>query len=165
MRVLGIDPALRVTGFGVIDIEGQRLKYVASGTIETGGSEIPTAKRLATLYEGVQEIVRSYQPDLSAMEQVFLNVNPKSTLLLGQARGVAIAGLVSHQLPFVEFSALEVKKAIVGTGRATKNQVQEMVKRLLNMRTITGTDASDALAVAICASHHRELKNRLEHFK
>ena len=96
------------------------------------------------------------------MEQVFLNVNPRSTLLLGQARGAAIASLVSDGLPMVEFSALEVKKAIVGTGRATKQQVQEMVKRLLSLAKAPGTDASDALAIAICAAHHRELASRLK---
>jgi crossover junction endodeoxyribonuclease RuvC len=87
MRILGIDPALRVTGFGVIDIKGQRLEYVASGTIETGGTEIPVPQRLAILYSGIREVVNKYQPTASAIEQVFLNVNPGSTLLLGQARG------------------------------------------------------------------------------
>jgi crossover junction endodeoxyribonuclease RuvC len=164
MRILGIDPALRTTGFGVIEVKGQRLQYIASGTIETGGAEIPVPLRLATLYSGIQEVVETYRPDNAAMEQVFLNVNPRSTLLLGQARGAAIASLVRDGLPMVEFSALEVKKAIVGTGRANKNQVQEMVKRLLGLNKATGTDASDALAVAICAAHHRELKSRLQQF-
>jgi len=164
MRILGIDPALRVSGFGVIEVQGQRLQYIASGTIETGGSEIPVPQRLATLYAGIREVVETYQPDAAAMEQVFLNVNPKSTLLLGQARGVAIASLVNDGLAMVEFSPLEVKKAIVGSGRANKQQVQEMVKRLLKLSKITGTDASDALAVAICAAHHRELSERLQQF-
>jgi crossover junction endodeoxyribonuclease RuvC len=133
MRILGIDPALRVTGFGVIEVQGQRLHYIASGTIETGGTEIPVPQRLATLYAGIREVVELYKPNAASMEQVFLNVNPRSTLLLGQARGAAIASLVSDGLPMVEFSALEVKKAIVGTGRASKSQVQEMVKRLLKL--------------------------------
>ena len=162
MRILGIDPALRVSGFGIIDVVGQRLQYVASGTVETGNSDIPVPQRLATLYQGIREVAEHYKPDAAAMEQVFLNVNPRSTLLLGQARGAAIASLVSDGLPMVEFSALEVKKAIVGTGRATKQQVQEMVKRLLNLAKAPGTDASDALAIAICAAHHRELASRLK---
>jgi crossover junction endodeoxyribonuclease RuvC len=106
MRILGIDPALRTTGFGVIEVKGQRLQYIASGTIETGGAEIPVPLRLATLYSGIQEVVETYRPDNAAMEQVFLNVNPRSTLLLGQARGAAIASLVRDGLPMVEFSAL-----------------------------------------------------------
>lgn len=161
MRILGIDPALRVSGFGIIDVAGQRLQYVASGTVETGHSDVPVPQRLAILYNGIREVVEHYKPDSVAMEQVFLNVNPRSTLLLGQARGAAIASLVADGLPMAEFSALEVKKAIVGTGRATKPQVQEMVKRLLNLPRVTSTDASDALAVAICAAHHRELATRL----
>ena len=165
MRILGIDPALRVTGFGVIDVHGQRLEYVASGTVETGGTEIPVPQRLAILYSGIREVVGQYQPTTAAMEQVFLNVNPGSTLLLGQARGAAIASLVADQLPMVEFSALQVKKAIVGTGRATKSQVQEMVKRLLRLNKVAGTDASDALAVAICAAHHHELNKRLQQLR
>ena len=165
MRILGIDPALRVSGFGVIEVQGQRLQYIASGTIETGGAEISVPHRLATLYSGIREVVETYQPNACAMEQVFLNVNPKSTLLLGQARGAAIASLVQDGLPMVEFSALEIKKAIVGSGRASKQQVQEMVKRLLKLNKITGTDASDALAVAICAAHHRELSTRLQQFR
>ena len=136
MRILGIDPALRVSGFGVIEVLGQRLQYIASGTIETGGADISVPLRLATLYSGIREVVETYKPDAAAMEQVFLNVNPKSTLLLGQARGAAIASLVNDGLPMVEFSALEVKKAIVGSGRATTQQVQEMVRRLLKLNKI-----------------------------
>ena len=113
------------------------MEYVASGTIETVGTEIPVPQRLAILYSGIREVVGQYQPQAAAMEQVFLNVNPGSTLLLGQARGAAIASLVANQLPMVEFSALEVKKAIVGTGRATKSQVQEMVKRLLKLNKVS----------------------------
>jgi len=162
MKILGIDPALRTTGFGIIQSQGQRLSYIASGTIETGSSQIPVPDRIATLYSGIREVVETYQPDLVSMEQVFLNVNPRSTLLLGQARGAAIAALVATGIPLLEFSALEIKKSIVGTGRAKKEQVQEMVRRLLSMKKITGTDASDALAAAICAAHQYEMKSKLQ---
>ncbi|MBJ7380660.1 MAG: crossover junction endodeoxyribonuclease RuvC [Polynucleobacter sp.] len=153
MRWLGIDPGLRTTGFGVIEIAGQRLTYIASGTIESGEASAGLPKRLGLLYEGVREIVVHYSPNAAAIEEIFLNVNPRSTLLLGQARGAAIAALVSTQIEVAEFSTRSVKKSVVGTGGATKTQVQEMVKRLLNLKKMPGADAADALAVAICAAH------------
>ena len=169
MRILGIDPGLRTTGFGVIEFNGQRLKYIASGKIVTGDASEGIPKRLGILFSGISEVIKTYHPDAAAIEQVFLNVNPKSTLALGQARGAAITALVAHDLSVAEFSALEVKKAIVGTGRAAKPQVQEMVKRLLALQKAPGTDASDALGVAICAAHHRDLnvklKSSLKHIK
>ena len=157
MRWIGIDPGLRTTGFGVIDVEGQRLTYVASGTIESGDPAKGLPDRLGTLYQGVKEVLDTYQPESAAIEEVFLNVNPRSTLMLGQARGAVIAVLVSANLPVSEFSALRVKQAIVGTGRAAKPQVQEMVKRLLRLSRAPGSDASDALGVAICAAHHAQI--------
>jgi crossover junction endodeoxyribonuclease RuvC len=157
MRWIGIDPGLRTTGFGVIDVEGQRLTYVASGTIESGDSAKGLPDRLGTLYQGVKEVLDTYQPESAAIEEVFLNVNPRSTLMLGQARGAVIAALVSANLPVSEFSALRVKQAIVGTGRAAKPQVQEMVKRLLRLSRAPGSDASDALGIAICAAHHAQI--------
>lgn len=162
MRILGIDPGLRTTGFGVIEFSGQRLKYIASGTISSGDTAQGVPRRLGILYEGICEVIKTYNPEAGAIEQVFLNVNPKSTLALGQARGAAITALVSHQLSVAEFSALEVKKAIVGTGRAAKPQVQEMVRRLLSLTKAPGPDASDALGVAICAAHHLEMKAKLK---
>ena len=158
MRILGIDPALRVSGFGVIEVQGQRLHYIASGTIETGGTEVPVPQRLATLYAGIQEVVATYTPDAAAMEQVFLNVNPRSTLMLGQARGAVIAALVSTGLSVSEYSARGIKQAIVGTGRANKTQMQEMVKRLLKLKKSPSPDAADALGVAICAAHHHQVQ-------
>ena len=157
MRWIGIDPGLRTTGFGVIDVEGQRLTYVASGTIESGDPAKGLPDRLGTLYQGVKEVLDTYRPESAAIEEVFLNVNPRSTLMLGQARGAVIAALVSANLPVSEFSALRVKQAIVGTGRAAKPQVQEMVKRLLRLSRAPGSDASDALGVAICAAHHAQI--------
>ena len=157
MRWIGIDPGLHTTGFGVIDVEGQRLTYVASGTIESGDPAKGLPDRIGTLYQGVKEVIDTYHPESAAIEEVFLNVNPRSTLMLGQARGAVIAALVSANLPVSEFSALRVKQAIVGTGRAAKPQVQEMVKRLLRLSRAPGSDASDALGVAICAAHHAQI--------
>lgn len=131
MRILGIDPGLRVTGFGVIDVSGHRLAYVASGVIRTPTADLAT--RLGTIFQGVSTLVREHAPDQAAIEQVFVNVNPQSTLLLGQARGAAICGLVAGGLPVAEYTALQLKQAVVGYGRATKSQMQEMVTRLLNL--------------------------------
>ena len=157
MRWIGIDPGLRTTGFGVIDVDGQKLNYVASGTIESGDPAKGLPERLGALYAGLKEVLETYHPESAAIEEVFLNVNPRSTLMLGQARGAVIAALVSEKLPVAEYSALRVKQAIVGTGRAAKPQVQEMVKRLLRLNRAPGTDASDALGVAICAAHHAQM--------
>jgi crossover junction endodeoxyribonuclease RuvC len=157
MRWIGIDPGLRTTGFGVIDVDGQKLTYVASGTIESGDPTKGLPSRLGTLYAGLKEVLETYRPESAAIEEVFLNVNPRSTLMLGQARGAVIAALVSENLPVSEYSALRVKQAIVGTGRAAKPQVQEMVKRLLRLNRAPGADASDALGVAICAAHHAQI--------
>ena len=154
MLILGIDPGLQRTGFGVIDASGQRLSYVASGTIST--LEAPRGDlplRLKIIFEGVQEVVQRYRPDCACAEIVFVNVNPQSTLLLGQARGAALAALVSAGLPVAEYTALQMKKAIVGHGLATKSQVQEMVKRLLKLPALPGKDAADALGLAIVHAH------------
>ena len=157
MRWLGIDPGLRTTGFGVIEIEGQRLRYISSGIIESGSIDLGLPKRLGTLYSGVQEVLVTYQPDAAAIEEIFLNVNPRSTLMLGQARGAVIAAMVSTGIAVTEYSARGVKQAIVGTGRASKLQMQEMVKRLLKLNKSPSPDAADALGVAICAAHHHQV--------
>jgi crossover junction endodeoxyribonuclease RuvC len=154
MRILGIDPALRTTGFGVIDAEGNELHYVASGTIKTDAVDsghLPL--RLKVIYDGVREVAARYQPHCASVEIIFVNVNPQSTLLLGQARGAAITGLVSCELEVSEYTALQMKKAIVGAGHARKEQVQEMVKRLLKLPGLPGKDAADALGLAICHAH------------
>ncbi|OXJ02019.1 MULTISPECIES: crossover junction endodeoxyribonuclease RuvC [Burkholderia] len=151
MRILGIDPGLRVTGFGVIDVSGHRLAYVTSGVIRTPTADLAT--RLGTIFQGVSTIVREHAPDQAAIEKVFVNVNPQSTLLLGQARGAAICGLVAGGLPVAEYTALQLKQAVVGYGRATKTQMQEMVTRLLNLSGQPGSDAADALGMAICHAH------------
>lgn len=152
MRILGIDPGLRVTGFGVIGREGQRLSYVTSGCIRTD-SDASLPERLGTVLDGLAEVIAANCPDQVALEKVFVNVNPQSTLLLGQARGAAICASVIAKLPVAEYTALQVKQAVVGRGHATKRQVQEMVKRLLALPGYPTTDAADALACAICHAH------------
>jgi len=151
LRILGIDPGLRVTGFGVIEQTGQQLAYIASGCVRSGEGELPV--RLKVLLEGLQEVITTYHPDCAAVEQVFVNVNPKSTLLLGQARGAAICAAVLHELPVAEYTALQVKQAVVGAGKAHKTQVQMMVRKLLRLPGDPSPDAADALACAICHAH------------
>ena len=154
MRILGIDPGLRCTGFGVIDVEGAKLHYVASGTIKTDAVDIgQLPARLKIIFDGVREVTARYQPACSAVEIVFVNVNPQSTLLLGQARGAALTALVSSDITVAEYTALQMKKAVVGHGKAAKEQVQEMVKRLLSLPGLPGKDAADALGLAICHAH------------
>lgn len=153
-RILGLDPGLRITGFGVIDVLGSQLRYVASGCIKTRDGELPG--RLKTLLDGVREVIATYQPDKVAVEKVFVNVNPQSTLLLGQARGAVICGAVSCELPVAEYTALQVKQSVVGYGKAAKEQVQHMVQRLLALDASPGPDAADALACAICHAHGGE---------
>ncbi len=154
MKILGIDPGLRTTGFGVIRQDGTRLSYVASGTIKTPDADLP--QRLKTILLGVSEIIRTYSPDCAAIEKVFVNVNPQSTLLLGQARGAAICALVSADLAVAEYTALQIKQAVVGHGKAQKQQVQDMVQRLLLLPGTPSPDAADALGVAICHAHGGE---------
>jgi crossover junction endodeoxyribonuclease RuvC len=154
MRILGIDPGLRTTGFGVIEADGPRLHYVASGTIKTdavAAGELPA--RLKILFDGVREVTERYAPQCASVEIVFVNVNPQSTLLLGQARGAALTALVASELPVSEYTALQMKKAIVGHGQARKEQVQAMVARLLALPGLPGKDAADALGLAICHAH------------
>jgi crossover junction endodeoxyribonuclease RuvC len=154
MRILGIDPGLRITGFGVIDAQGQSLSYVASGTIKTAHletGELPA--RLKVLFDGIHEVVERYAPEMAVVEIVFVNVNPQSTLLLGQARGACVTALVTKNLPVAEYTALQMKKAVVGHGRAAKNQVQDMVQRLLKLPGLPGPDAADALGLAITHAH------------
>jgi crossover junction endodeoxyribonuclease RuvC len=162
MRILGIDPGLRTTGFGVIDVAGSELAYVASGTISTTHLEkgrLP--ERLKVLFDGLVEVSTRYQPDCASVEIVFVNVNPQSTLLLGQARGACITALVSRQLPVAEYTALQMKQAMVGYGRADKTQVQEMVRRLLALPGLPGPDAADALGLAITHAHAAKAMARL----
>jgi crossover junction endodeoxyribonuclease RuvC len=154
VRILGIDPGLRTTGFGVIESDGAQLRYVASGTIKTesvASGSLPM--RLKVIFDGVREVAARYGPECASVEIVFVNVNPQSTLLLGQARGAALTALVTADLVVAEYTALQMKKAIVGHGQARKEQVQEMVMRLLHLPGLPGPDAADALGLAICHAH------------
>ena len=158
MRILGIDPGLRTTGFGVIDVSGSELAYVASGTISTthlDKGRLP--ERLKVLFDGLVEVSTRYQPDCASVEIVFVNVNPQSTLLLGQARGAAMATLAGAGLKVHEYATRKVKLSVVGAGGADKDQVAFMVRRLLPKAGNVSADAADALAVAICGAHHRPL--------
>lgn len=150
-RILGIDPGLRITGFAVIDRHDQQLRYVTSGCIKTGDGDLPD--RLRVILVGLRTLISDHAPQEVAVEKVFVNVNPQSTLLLGQARGAAISAAVLHELPVAEYTALQIKQAVVGHGKAHKDQVQEMVKRLLNLPGYPSPDAADALACAICHAH------------
>lgn len=151
VRILGIDPGLRLTGFGLIEKSGQKLSYVTSGVIRSGEGGLP--ERLGVLFSGLTELIEAHRPDVCAVEIVFVNVNPQSTLLLGQARGAAISAAVNQKLTVCEYTALQIKQAVAGHGRAAKAQVQEMVKRLLNLPAVPQADAADALACAICHAH------------
>ena len=151
-RIMGIDPGLRVTGFGVLESTGRHLTYVASGCIRST-SDAALPERLKTILDGLKSVIAEYRPEQIAVEKVFVNINPQSTLLLGQARGTAICAAVLHDIPVAEYTALQVKQAVVGKGHADKKQVQAMVTRLLQLSGEPGADAADALACAICHAH------------
>ncbi len=157
IRILGIDPGLRITGFGVIEKVGEKINYIASGTIKTASGKMEDREelpaRLKIILDGLFEVIDTYNPEQVAVEKVFVNVNPQSTLLLGQARGAAISAAVIRKLTVAEYTALQVKQAVVGNGHAQKEQVQEMVKRLLNLPATPAPDSADALACAICHAH------------
>jgi crossover junction endodeoxyribonuclease RuvC len=162
MRILGIDPGLRTTGFGVVDVSGSEVHYVASGTISTiGAASKALPERLKILFDGVSEVVQSYQPNCASVEIVFVNVNPQSTLLLGQARGALITALVTSNLPVMEYTALQMKQAVVGYGRASKEQIQIMVQHLLRLPGLPGPDAADALGLAITHAHAGKAMERM----
>ena len=156
MRVLGVDPGSLVTGFGVVEEDAGRLHAVAWGAIRTTARQ-PLGQRLKRIYDGLSEAVQTWQPDAVSVEQVFFADNPKTALTLGHARGVALLTVANAAVPLVEYSALQIKMAVVGYGRAAKSQVQQMVQTLLRLdERPHPTDAADALAAAICHLHtHR----------
>lgn len=153
--ILGIDPGSRITGFGLINIDGSKLSYVESGCIRTGGGEFP--ERLKIIFEEMVIVIENFNPDLVAIERVFMHRNPDSALKLGQARGAAICAAVTQGLKVSEYSPAEIKKATVGKGNASKDQVQHMVKALLNLPGTPQEDAADALAIAICHANTGEM--------
>ena len=159
-RLLGLDPGLRVTGWGVIDADGNRLTHVADGAVRppTEGS---LAARLVVLHAGLARVIDTYRPDEAAVEETFVNRNPASALRLGQARGVVLLAPAEVGLPVAEYPANLVKKSIVGAGHADKAQISAMVRALLAIRDVSSSDAGDALAVAICHAHHRTTRDRI----
>jgi len=158
MRILGIDPGSAATGFGVIDQQAGKLVHIAHGVLRPKKDTTPAA-RLSYLHRELVCVLAEYRPDACAVERIFVAASARSALVLGQARGVALAALGSTVGTVHEISAREVKKAVVGTGNATKSQVQSMVKRLLELQKVPATDAADALAIAICQAHAGKLAN------
>jgi len=156
VRILGIDPGLNRTGYGVVGINGPHLVYLAAGVIKVPAGELH--ERLGTILSELAHVIRDVRPQVATIEKVFVSVNPKSTLLLGQARGAAICAAVQAGLAVHEYAALQIKQAVVGFGQADKRQVQQMVQRLLALDVTPPTDAADALACAICHAHSRRLQ-------
>jgi crossover junction endodeoxyribonuclease RuvC len=155
VRIVGIDPGSRITGYGVIECTRNQYHYLGSGCIRTVADD--WVMRLQQIYQGVREIITQYEPNEFAIEQVFMHKNASSALKLGQARGAAI---VAVNLPVHEYAARQIKQAIVGYGAAEKTQVQHMVKQALGLQGKLATDAADALAIALCHANHREWKLR-----
>jgi crossover junction endodeoxyribonuclease RuvC len=159
MRLLGLDPGLRVTGWGVIEAEGNRLSYVADGALKIN-ARASLAERLADLYGGLRDVLDQYRPEQAAVEETFVNRNPASALKLGQARGVVLLAPAEFGIPVAEYSANLVKKSVVGAGHADKQQIDAMVRMLLPGCVAATPDAADALAVAICHAHHMSTHRR-----
>lgn len=157
IRILGIDPGLQRTGWGMIGKDGTRLIHIASGVI-TSSSAMPLADRLATLYDGLAGVIVQYRPAEVAVEETFVNKNPAATLKLGQARGIALLAPARAGLQVAEYAPNLVKKSVVGAGHADKDQIAMMVKVLLPQSAAKSADAADALALAICHAHHRDLR-------
>ncbi|MBT9369360.1 crossover junction endodeoxyribonuclease RuvC [Rhizobium sp. CSW-27] len=154
IRIIGIDPGLRRTGWGIIDTLGNSLKFVASGTVMSDG-DMDLASRLCQLHDGLAEVVHAYRPDEAAVEQTFVNKDAVATLKLGQARGVVMLVPARAGLPVSEYAPNAVKKAVIGVGHGEKQQIHMMLKILMPKVEFTGNDAADALAIAICHAHHR----------
>ena len=159
MRILGIDPGSRFTGYGIIDVDGPRSSYVVSGCIRIKEGALP--ERLKQIFEGVSEVVEEFRPDQMAVEMVFMHRNADSALKLGQARGAAIVAGVTRGLPVAEYTPQQIKQAVVGGGRAAKEQVQHMVKVLLGLQGAIQADAADALGVALCHAHSGNTLSRI----
>lgn len=162
MRLIGIDPGLRNTGWGVIGVKDNRLVHIADGVVLTD-SKRSLAERLVQIHDGLLEVIEQYQPDEAAVEETFVNKNPTSTLKLGQARGIALLVPALLGILVAEYSPNLVKKTVVGSGHATKEQIQMMVKTLLPGCTIATADAADALAIAVCHAHQRPSRSLQAH--
>jgi crossover junction endodeoxyribonuclease RuvC len=161
LRIIGLDPGLRRTGWGVVVAEGSRLSHVANGVI-TSSAEEDLSRRLVELFDGLKTILKQYRPDAAAVEHTFVNKDPVATLKLGQARAVALLVPAQAGLPVSEYAPNQVKKAVVGVGHAEKGQVHAMIKVLLPRAEVTGADAADALAIAICHAHFAQSTLRID---
>jgi len=157
--ILGIDPGSQITGVGVISAQGNTLKHIYAESLKLPKGEL--SLRLKAIYERLQNVIAQTRPDVVAVEKVFIAKNPQSALVLGHARGAAILAAVNNDLPLFEYNATEIKKTVVGRGRADKTQVQHMVRVLLSLRVNPDVDAADALAAAICHAHQSQLNNTL----
>lgn len=152
VRILAIDPGSTITGYAVVDCQARNVRYLDSGCIRLGKEAMPT--RLMMIHQGIQELIATYQPREFAIEQIFMHANPNSALKLGQARGAALTVAALHGLPIGEYAPKAIKNAVVGTGAATKDQVQHMVKVILGLEGKIQSDAGDALAIALTHAHH-----------
>ena len=160
MRLIGVDPGLRATGWGVVEAVDNRISHVDDGVVKTD-DRLDLASRLVVIHDGLSDVIARFQPEEAAIEETFVNKNPRSTLKLGQARGVALLVPARAGLPVAEYPPNLIKKTLVGVGHAGKQQIQMMVRVLLPGCDIATPDAADALAVAICHAHHRETAVRL----
>lgn len=158
VRIIGLDPGLRNTGWGVIEAEGTRLIYVADGAVHSD-AEAPFAERLLQIHEQVLRVLKEFTPDEAAIEETFVNMDARATLKLGQARGAVMLAPAALRIPVAEYAPNQVKKSVVGAGHAEKQQVKHMVKVLLPKAALKTADSTDALAIAICHAHHRGAKN------
>lgn len=160
MRVIGIDPGLRNLGWGVVDVEGSRVRHVANGVCKSGSGDL--AGRLLVLHEALSAVFAAHGPTTAAVEQTFVNKDGAGTLKLGQARGICLLVPAQHGLPVTEYAPNAVKKVVVGVGHADKGQVEHMVRMQLPGVELAGPDATDALAIALCHAHHARFSGRLE---
>ena len=160
ITILGIDPGSVITGVGVITACGSDLKHVYSESLKLPKGDLSV--RLEQIYARLQQVIAQTRPDVASIEKVFLAKNPQSALVLGHARGAAMLAAINNQVPVVEYSATEIKKTVVGRGRADKTQVQHMMRVLLGLRVAPAEDASDALAAAVCHAHHQQLNRTIK---
>lgn len=156
MTILGIDPGLNHTGFGIISASHNQFSYISSGVIKNHG-KTDFFDKIQTIVSGIKTIIEKFKPQIASIEKVFVNVNPNSTLLLGQARGAAIATCTIYDLKIFEYTALQIKKTVTGYGHASKKQIQKIVAILLNMNNIVATDAADALATALTHAFFKQI--------
>jgi len=158
LRILGIDPGSRITGYGVVDVRDGEFKFVACGVVKTDTKQSFPA-RLKEIYDGIDDVIQAYKPQMAAVEDIFFARNPKSALKLGQARGAIITAVMNHNVPLSEYTAKQVKQAVAGYGQAAKAQVQHMVRALLGLNAQPSEDAADALAIALCLANHLKSRN------